>query len=200
MHLYPPVPAPQKFIYGTSDPLSPSHDSSEESVTSKGNPTSRNNPPNPVPNAPADPDPDPSSSDSSSSDSSESSYDKYYKKRQRTKKNKNKLRSKNSPNDPIKDCAKITAKLLTAVYKPKIINFKLDEYPLQRRFYLLSFMNLLKFVLSQFKETYMLITENPSIRGEDLPDYSKKATWKLLYAHIYEHIQRLIDEYTGDGV
>ena len=51
------VPAPRTFTYGkASDPRSPSHDSSEESVTPKGNTTTCNNPPNTVPNIPNDPD------------------------------------------------------------------------------------------------------------------------------------------------
>ena len=33
----------------------------------------------------------------------------------------------------------------------------------------------------------MLLMENPSIRGEDLPYYAKKATWNLLYAYIDAH-------------
>ena len=37
----------------------------------------------------------------------------------------------------------------------------------------------------------------PSIRGEEWPDYAKKSTWKLLYAYIYAHSQRLIDECPG---
>ena len=53
------VPAPLIFTYGTtSDPQSPSHDSSAETMKPKGNPTPRNNPPNMVPNVPADPDSD----------------------------------------------------------------------------------------------------------------------------------------------
>ena len=60
------VPAPQIFNYGTaSDPQSPSYDSSEKSVTPKGNTIPCNNPPNTVPNLPVEPDPDPSLSDSS---------------------------------------------------------------------------------------------------------------------------------------
>ena len=64
------VPAHRIFIYVTSDPPSPSYDSSVESVTPKGNPTPCNNPPNPAPNVLDDPDSDPSSSDSSLLDSS----------------------------------------------------------------------------------------------------------------------------------
>ena len=49
-NLHPPVIAPRMVNYGTSDPPSPLHESSEESVTTKGNTTPRNNPPNLVPN------------------------------------------------------------------------------------------------------------------------------------------------------
>ena len=38
------------------------------------------------------------------------------------------------------------------------------------------------------------------IRGGELPDYSKKATWNLLCAYIDACIQRLFDECTVDGV
>ena len=48
---------------------------------------------------------------------------------------------------PIKNYVKLTAKLLTTAYKSKFIKIKLDEDPVQCRFYFLSFMNSLKFVL-----------------------------------------------------
>ena len=86
VHTHYPVPASPIFTYGTtSDHRSPSHDSSAESVTPKGNPTSYNKPPNPVRKVIADPDSDPSSLDSSLSDSSDSSDDEYYKIRRRAK-------------------------------------------------------------------------------------------------------------------
>ena len=73
------VPAPWIFTYGTSgEPWSSSHDSLVEIVTTKLNPTTRNNPPSPVTNVPSDPDSDSSSSYSSSSDSSYLSDDEYY--------------------------------------------------------------------------------------------------------------------------
>ena len=46
----------------------------------------------------------------------------------------------------------------------------------------------------------MLLMDYPSIRGEQLPDYAKKTTWKILHAYIDAHNQKLIDEYLGDGV
>ena len=83
-------------------------------------------------------------------------------------------------NDPIKKCARITAKLLKAAHNSKIKKFKLDDDPLKHHIYFLYFINTLKIVLSKFKESYMMIMDYPSIRGEDFPEYSKQATWKLL--------------------
>ena len=40
----------------------------------------------------------------------------------------------------------------------------------------------------------------PSIRGGELPEYSKNVSWKLLNAYIYDHSQILIDECPGDGL
>ena len=77
---------------------------------------------------------------------------------------------------------------------------KLGKDPLQSRFYFLSFINSLKTVLSQFSDTYMFLMDYPSIRGEDLPDYSKKDTWNLLHTYIDAYSQRLIDGCTVDVV
>ena len=52
----------------------------------------------------------------------------------------------------------------------------MEEDPLQRRVYLLNFMNTIKIVLSKFKQTFMLIMEYSSIKGEAMIDYSKQAT------------------------
>ena len=61
-----PVHTSTIFIYGiASDPLSPSHESSSENLTHKGNPKPCNNPTDPLPYIPDDPDSDPSLSDSS---------------------------------------------------------------------------------------------------------------------------------------
>ena len=43
----------------------------------------------------------------------------------------------------------------------------------------------------------MLLMDYPYKRGEYLPEYSKKATWKLFRAYIDAHSQILIDEYPG---
>ena len=42
--------------------------------------------------------------------------------------------------------------------------------------------------------------DHPSIRGEEISDYSKNVTWNLLHAYIDTHSQRLIYDCPGDGV
>ena len=75
-------------------------------------------------------------------------------------------------NDLIKKCKKLTAKLLAAAYKSKVIYIKLDEVPLYHRVYFLSSMNSLKHLRSQISDTYMLLLYYPSIRGEELLNFS----------------------------
>ena len=74
------------------------------------------------------------SSDPSLSDYYDSSDDsRYRRKRHKDKKHREK--------DQIRLCATLTAKLLTTAYKLKIIRFKMDEDPLQRRIYFLTFID-----------------------------------------------------------
>ena len=80
---------------------------------------------------------DPSSSDDS--DSSDSSEDSHYRRRQR----KNK---KHRKEDPIRLCVTLMGKLLTTEFKSKIIRFKMDEDPLQRRIYFLTFIDSLNMI------------------------------------------------------
>ena len=88
LHLYPPLPAPQIFTYGTSEPTALLHSPSEESVTPKGDPKLCNNPPNLVQSVIADPYSDPISSCSSLSDSSDLSDNDHSKQIKRTKNSK----------------------------------------------------------------------------------------------------------------
>ena len=71
-------------------------------------------------------------SDLSSGDNSDSSYDSDYIRK------RHKMES-NQKNDPVKLCARSTAKLLMKAYKSKITRFKMYEDPLQRRIYFLTF-------------------------------------------------------------
>ena len=63
-----------------------------------------------------------------------------------------------------------------------------------------TYFSSLKFVLSPFKEKYMLFMDSTSIRGEYFLYHAKKEAWKLLHACIDAHSQILIDEYPGYGV
>ena len=46
----------------------------------------------------------------------------------------------------------------------------------------------------------MMLMKYPSIRGENLPDYTNKANWNPLHEKIDKYIQRYIYEYPGDGL
>ena len=76
---------------------------------------------------------------------SDSSDDSEYRRKQRKKKS-------HREKDPIKLCALLTEKLLTTAYKSKIIRFKLDEDPLQRRIYLLLFVESLDMIFPSIKK------------------------------------------------
>ena len=58
------------------------------------------------------------------------------------------------------------AKLLTTAYKSKVIKFKLDEDPLERKIYFLTFVESLEMLFSQYKETCEVLLDYPKIGGE----------------------------------
>ena len=84
------------------------------------------------------------SSDPSSSNDSDSSGDSRYRRKQH---NNNKHRKTYL----IKLCATLTAKFLTTAYKSNITKFKMDEDPLQRRIYFITFIESLEIIFSQYK-------------------------------------------------
>ena len=93
-----------------------------------------------------------------------------------------------SENVPIKLCANLTANLLTTSYKSKIIRFNMDEDPLQRRNYFLSFVESLVMIFSQYTETCEVLLDYPKIRWDDIiKDFAKKAIRNLLHANIDVH-------------
>ena len=47
-----------------------------------------------------------------------------------------------------------------------MIQFKLDEDPLQRRIYFLTFIDLLNMFFSQNRETYEVLRDDPKLEGE----------------------------------
>ena len=148
-------------------------------------------------------DPEPSSSDSSESSSSDSIA---IKKNRTKKKNSRKhqiddssypsliddyyscddihyIRKRRKYNkhwekDTIRLCATLTAKLLTTAYKSKIVRFKMDEGPLQRRIYFLTFIDSLDMIFSQYRETFEVLLNYSKIGGDDVEDYAKKGYQK----------------------
>ena len=109
--------------------------------------------------------------------------------------------NKHRKEDPIRLCATLTAKLLTTVYKSKIIRFKLDEDPLQLRIYFLTFIDSLDIVFSQYIESCQVLLDYPKIGEDDvIEDYAKKAIRNLLHANIDVHSRRLISEFPKDGI
>ena len=74
---------------------------------------------------------------------------------------------------PINLCAHLTAKFLTTAYESKIIRFKMDEDPLQRRIYFITFLESLEMIFSQYTETYEVLLGYPKMGGKDIK-YSAK--------------------------
>ena len=129
------------------------------------------------------------SSDPSSSDDSDSSDDSHY----RRKRRKNKEHQKK---DPIRLCATLSAKLLTTAYKSKIIRFKMDEDPLQRWIYFLTFIDSLDMIFSLYRETCEFLLDYPKIGGDDVIEgCAKKDIRNILHANIEVHSRRLIAEF-----
>ena len=69
---------------------------------------------------------------------------------------------------PIKLCVRLMEKLLTTSYKLTIIKFKLDEDPLQRYIYFLTFVESLEMIFSRYKEYYELLLDYPKIGGDNI--------------------------------
>ena len=125
---------------------------------------------------------------------SDSSDDSHYRRKRRKDK-------KHQKKDLIRLCATLTAKLLTTAYKLKIIRFKMDEGPLQRRIYFLTFIDSLDMIFSQYRETCEVLLDYPKIVGDSvIEDYAKKTIRNLLHANIDVHSRRLIAGFPKDGV
>ena len=81
-----------------------------------------------------------------------------------------------------------------------MIRFKLDEDPLQRQIYFLTFIDSLNMMFSQYRETYEVLRDYPKLEGENIKDYAKMAIRNLLHANSDVHIRRLIAEFPDDGI
>ena len=77
----------------------------------------------------------------------------------------------------------------------------MDEDPLQRRIYFLTFINSLDMIFSQYRETCEVLRDYPKIGGDDvIEDYVEKDIRNLLHANIDAHSRRLIAEFPKDGI
>ena len=76
----------------------------------------------------------------------------------------------------------------------------MNEDWIQRRIYVLTFVESLKILLSQYKETCEVLLDYPKIAGEDIKYFVKESIRNILHANIYIHGRRLIAEFPGDGL
>ena len=77
----------------------------------------------------------------------------------------------------------------------------MDEDPLQRRIYFLTFVESLKMIFSQYTETCEVLLYYPKIGGDDVIEYyAKNAIRNLLHANIDVHSRRLISEFPKYGI
>ena len=79
-----------------------------------------------------------------------------------------------------------------------MIRFKLNEDPLQRRIYFLTFIDSLNMVFSQYRETYEVLRDYPKLEYENIKVYAKMAIRNLLHANSCVHSRRLIAEFSED--
>ena len=76
----------------------------------------------------------------------------------------------------------------------------MDEDPIQRRIYFLTFVESLEMIFSQYTETCEVSIDYPKIGGDDIEDDEKKSIRNLLHANIDVHRRRLISEFPIGGV
>ena len=73
--------------------------------------------------------------------------------------------------------------------------FKMDEDPLQRRIYFLTYVESLKIIFSQYTETCEVVLDYPKIGVDDIEYYAKKSIRNILHENIDVHSRRLISEF-----
>ena len=76
----------------------------------------------------------------------------------------------------------------------------MDEDPLQRRIYFLTFIESLEMIFSQYTETCEVLLDYPKIWVEDIEGFSKKAIKNILHANIDLHRRILIAEFPAYGI
>ena len=76
----------------------------------------------------------------------------------------------------------------------------MDEDPLQRRIYFLTFIDSLNMVFLQYRETYEVFRDYPKLEGENIKEYAKMAIRNLLHANSCVNSRKLIAEFLEDGI
>ena len=76
----------------------------------------------------------------------------------------------------------------------------MDEDPLQRRIYFLTFVESLEMIFLQYTETCEVLLDYPKIGGGDIEIYAKNDIRNLLHVNIDVHSIRLISEFPIDGI
>ena len=76
----------------------------------------------------------------------------------------------------------------------------MNEDPLQRRIYFLTFIDSLEIIFSQYRETCEVLIDYQKIGGDDIGDYAKTAIRNLLHANIDVHSRRLVDDFPKYGI
>ena len=76
----------------------------------------------------------------------------------------------------------------------------MDEDPLQRRIYFLTFVESLEMIFSWHTETCEVLLDYPKIEGENIFFFAKKAIRNIFHANIYVHSRIFIAELPGYGI
>ena len=76
----------------------------------------------------------------------------------------------------------------------------MDEDPLQRRIYFLTFIDSLDMIFSQYRETCEFLLDYPKLGGDDVKDYEKQAIINLLHANSNVQNRRFIAGFPKDGI
>ena len=76
----------------------------------------------------------------------------------------------------------------------------MDEDPLHRRIYFLTFVESLEMIFSHYTETCEVLLDYTKIGGKNIKDFSKKAIRNILHANIDVHSRILISEFPADGI
>ena len=76
----------------------------------------------------------------------------------------------------------------------------MDEDPLQRRIYFLTFIDSLNIIFPQYREPFNVLLDYPKMRRGNVKDYEKQAIINLLHANSDVHSRRFIAELPTNGI